>query len=211
MREFRVNCYPTAVKRESLSSTRERRVSARCGVARRRTAASREVNLAKAVIKLISYLEDARMYCTDRESSRFASHSLARFLFNGLNYQRLSTPLFAYRPLFSFLSVSFSPPSLSLSCSLSSLSALMSPSFFRLFIRFLLMEPVAVQSSDLDQCTIEFSHYRRPSPDETFAGPFYGRRRAGRPGFRERSKALWVIRSGIIFRRVLFQFINKDS
>lgn len=42
------------------------------------------------------------------------------------------------------------------------------------------------------------------------AGP-HGRRRAGRPGFRERSKALWVIRSGIIFRRVLFQFINKDS
>jgi len=120
MREFRVNCYPTAVKRESLSSTRERRVSARCGVARRRTAASREVNLAKAVIKLISYLEDARMYCTDRESSRFASHSLARFLFNGLNYQRLSTPLFAYRPLFSFLSVSFSPP-LSLSLSLAPL------------------------------------------------------------------------------------------
>jgi len=74
------------------------------------------------------------------------------------------------------------------------------------------MEPVAVQSSDLDRRGIEFSHYRRPSsPDETFAGRPHGRRRAGRPGFRERSKALWVIRSGIIFRRVLFQFINKDS
>ncbi|KAL0111809.1 hypothetical protein PUN28_013177 [Cardiocondyla obscurior] len=33
------------------------------------------------------------------------------------------------------------------------------------------MEPVAVQSSDLDQRAIEFSHYRRPPPaDETFAG-----------------------------------------
>lgn len=68
------------------------------------------------------------------------------------------------------------------------------------------MELVAVQSSDLDRRAIEFSYYRwSPGWDETFAG------RHGRPGFRERSKALWVIRSGIIFRRVLFQFINKDS
>jgi len=69
------------------------------------------------------------------------------------------------------------------------------------------MESVAVQSSDLDRRAIEFSHYRRPArADETFAA-----RHGRRPGFRERSKALWVIRSGIIFRRVLFQFINKDS
>jgi len=66
--DARANCYPAAVKRESLSSAR--------GGYRRGAAASREVNLAKAVIKLISYLEDARMYRADRENDRSASRSL---------------------------------------------------------------------------------------------------------------------------------------
>lgn len=64
MREFRANCYPAAVKRESSVGGRQ----ARCGAVGWR--AGWELNLVKAVIKLISYLEDARMYRADRESGR---------------------------------------------------------------------------------------------------------------------------------------------
>lgn len=160
MREFQANRYPASRFRRS-----ERVDAKRCGEATSRSG----VNLAKAVIKLISYLEDVP--CRPRK--RPLCLSLARFLFNGLNYQGLSNPP----------ALSFSPPPPPFSRPfpsprLRSLArrAPVSPSFFRLFIRFLLIEQVALQSSDLDRRAIEFPHYRLPAqPDETFAG------RGGRP------------------------------
>lgn len=108
--------------------------------------------------------------------------SFARFLFNGLNYQGLFTlPTRSFR----FFR---DPPFLSLSLSLIFWFALLSPFHFRLFIRFLLIEPVAVQSSDLDRRAIEFLHYPRPLRlDETFAGRSDDRRQAGRFPWKKQS------------------------
>jgi len=58
-------------ERESLSSA----AAFWRGAARR--GEPRGVNLVKAVIKLISYLEDARMYRADRESGPAASRSFS--------------------------------------------------------------------------------------------------------------------------------------
>lgn len=109
MREFRANCYPATVKRESS-------VGERCGAARCDTA-GRELNLVKAVIKLISYLEDARMYPADREKRpRSASRSLVFSLTvliirDSSPYLRALSVSSAIRP---FLSRFYSPVSVPL-------------------------------------------------------------------------------------------------
>lgn len=139
--------------------------------------------------------------------------SLARFLFNGLNYHGLSArartlslptapillrsaclPL-VRRPPLAFPALSSGP------CLRPSSGYLLG---FYLWSRSQCSRPIWTGARS--NFPIIVSHL-----GGTKLSPRAVDRRAGRPGSRERSKALRVIRSGIIFRRVLFQFINKAS
>lgn len=131
--------------------------------------------------------------------------SFARFLFNGLNYQGLFTlPLRALS-----VSSAIRPFSLSLSFSFSGLrSCLRSTSGyllgFYLWSQSQCSRPIWTGARSNFSIILGLFGRTKLLP--------VGRTTGGRrDGFRERSKALRVIRSGIIFCRVLFQFINKDS
>lgn len=157
------------------------------------------VNLAKAVIKLISYLEDARMYRADRESGRALCLSLARSLVFSLTVLiiRDSPPLLLFAPP----RPASRPVSLSRSRPRPSSGYLLG---FYLWRRSQCSRPIWTGARSNSPIIIGRPGRTKLLPVGRTAG-------GGRDGFRERSKALRVIRSGIIFRRVLFQFINKDS
>lgn len=153
------------------------------------------VNLAKAVIKLISHLEDARMYRRGRGEKEI-ERSLALFLPNGLNYQGSLGPVRAgSRPLATPLpSPPLFPGSTSHSYPRRSSGYLLG---FYLWTRPWNNRPSWPMIRSRTAANVEGRNFRW--------------RLALLLVFRRRSKALRVIRSGIIFCRVLFQFINKDS